>query len=109
MESSRDRGIVALMLLMALLMFIGAISSSGFDEYSVLYYGSLVTPLEILVSTESLVVTKMDNFPWRKRREDTATSVLLVALLATTAILVVYLVLYEEEETFKPEWLDWLG
>ncbi|KAJ3471368.1 hypothetical protein MRS44_001467 [Fusarium solani] len=109
LESGRDWGIAALIWLMVLLMFIGTISTLGFDEPSVVYYGLLLFALVILVSTESLVVTTMNNFSLRKRRGDTATSVLLVALLATTAILVVYLVLYEEEGTFKPEWLDWLG
>lgn len=99
----------ALMWLLILLMSIGSFSAFCFDEPSVAYYGSLLIPLVMLSNAKQLVTTKMGNFSLRKRREDIATSVLLVALLATTAILAVYLMLYEEEGTFKPEWLDWLG
>lgn len=67
MEFSRDRGIVALMLLMALLSLISAVSSFGFNEYLVLYYSLLVIPLVILVSTQSLVVTKMGNFTAKEK------------------------------------------
>ena len=51
----------------------------------------------------------MGTSTFQKEREALVTVASLINFLGTIAAIAIALVYYNEERTFKPEWLDWLG